>query len=134
MMALIILMGDIVFNGDLSISHSMIMMVNYHSPNILREFLCLSHCENIHTWQPEIQCSFKLLVTVCERLLSVRKNLQINNFITEILSCFTTEINSSFSGVFVSLGFMAYQALKVIWCQIHFYTNKQFYFKQFSLA
>ena len=28
------------------------------------------------------------------------------------------------------LGFMAYQPL----CQIHFYTNNQFYFKQFSLA
>ena len=29
-------------------------------------------------------------------------------------------------GLFVCLGFMAYQ--------IYFYTNKQFYFKQFSLA
>ena len=35
---------------------------------------------------------------------------------------------------FVCLGFMAYQALKIISCQIYFYTNKQFYFKQFSLA
>ena len=32
------------------------------------------------------------------------------------------------------LGFMAYQPSKVIWRQIHFYVNKQFYFKQFSLA
>ena len=31
-------------------------------------------------------------------------------------------------------GFMAYQLLGVIKCQIHFYTNKHFYFKQFSLA
>ena len=32
------------------------------------------------------------------------------------------------------LGFMAYQPLQVIKCQIHYYTNEQFYFKQFSLA
>ena len=36
--------------------------------------------------------------------------------------------------LFVCLGFMAYQPLLVIYRQIHFYTNKQFYFKQFSLA
>ena len=36
--------------------------------------------------------------------------------------------------MFVSYGFMAYQPLKVIQYQIHFHTNKQFYFKQFSLA
>ena len=36
--------------------------------------------------------------------------------------------------VFVCLGFMEYQPFKVIKCQIHFYTNKQFYFKQSSLA
>ena len=35
---------------------------------------------------------------------------------------------------FGCLGFMAYQPLKVIQCQIHFYTNRQFYFKLFSLA
>ena len=29
---------------------------------------------------------------------------------------------------------MAYQPLLVIYGQIHFYTNNQFYFKQFSLA
>ena len=29
---------------------------------------------------------------------------------------------------------MAYQPLYVIQCQIHFYMNNQFYFKQFSLA
>ena len=34
----------------------------------------------------------------------------------------------------VCLGFMTYQSLLVIKCQIHFTTNKQFYFKQFSLA
>ena len=34
----------------------------------------------------------------------------------------------------VCLGFMAYQLLYVIECQIHYYTNKQFYFKQFLLA
>ena len=32
----------------------------------------------------------------------------------------------------IYLGFKAYQPLKVIKCQIHFYTNKQFYFKQFN--
>ena len=32
------------------------------------------------------------------------------------------------------VGFMAYQNLWVIYHQIHFYTNSQFYFKQFSLA
>ena len=32
------------------------------------------------------------------------------------------------------LGFMAYQLLYVILCQIHFSTYKQFYFKQFSLT
>ena len=31
-------------------------------------------------------------------------------------------------------GFMAYQTLLVILCQIHFYAYQQFYFKQFSLA
>ena len=31
-------------------------------------------------------------------------------------------------------GFMAYQPLKVIYRQIQFYRNKQFYFKQSSLA
>ena len=36
--------------------------------------------------------------------------------------------------MFVCMGFMAYQPLKVIEFQIHFYTNKQFYIKQFSLA
>ena len=29
---------------------------------------------------------------------------------------------------------MSYQPLWDIWCQIHFYTNNQFYFKKFSLA
>ena len=32
------------------------------------------------------------------------------------------------------LGFMAYQPLYVIWRQIHFVANSQFYFKQLSLA
>ena len=32
------------------------------------------------------------------------------------------------------LDFMAYQPLKVIERQIHFYENSQFYFKQFSFA
>ena len=32
------------------------------------------------------------------------------------------------------LGFMTYQPLSVISILIHFYTNNQFYFKQFSLA
>ena len=32
------------------------------------------------------------------------------------------------------LGFMTYQPLLVIYCQIHFYTNNQFYFKQFRLT
>ena len=32
------------------------------------------------------------------------------------------------------LGFMAYHPLLVISCQIHFYANNQFYFKQFCLA
>ena len=32
------------------------------------------------------------------------------------------------------LGFMAYQPLYVIYHQIHFYANSQFYFKQISLA
>ena len=31
-------------------------------------------------------------------------------------------------------GFMAYQLLSVIYRQIHFYVNNQFYLKQFSLA
>ena len=35
--------------------------------------------------------------------------------------------------IFLCLGFMVYQTLYVIYCQIHFYTNKQIYFKQFSL-
>ena len=30
--------------------------------------------------------------------------------------------------------FMAYQSLQVIYYQTHYYTYKQFYFKQFSLA
>ena len=30
--------------------------------------------------------------------------------------------------------FIGYQPLYVIWCQIYFYTNNQFYFKQLSLA
>ena len=34
----------------------------------------------------------------------------------------------------ICLCFMAYQSLLGIKCQINFYTNKQFYFKQFSLA
>ena len=34
----------------------------------------------------------------------------------------------------VCLCFMAYQLFLVILCQIYFYTNKQFYFKQFSLT
>ena len=37
----------------------------------------------------------------------------------------------NFSGC---LGFLAYQPLLFIYCQIHFYTNNQFYSKQFSLA
>ena len=47
-----------------------------------------------------------------------------------------TELESLMQTVslFVCLGFMAYQPLWVIKCQIHFYANEQFYFKQFSLA
>ena len=36
--------------------------------------------------------------------------------------------------LYVCLGFMAYKPLLVVQFQIHFYTNKQFYFKQFSFA
>ena len=36
--------------------------------------------------------------------------------------------------LFVRLGFMAYQPLLVIYCQIYFHLNKLFYFKQFTLA
>ena len=35
---------------------------------------------------------------------------------------------------FVCLVFMVYQPLWIILCQFHFYTNKQFYLKQFSWA
>ena len=34
----------------------------------------------------------------------------------------------------VGLGFIAYQPLQVIYRQIHFYVNNQFYLKQFSLT
>ena len=39
-----------------------------------------------------------------------------------------------FQVLFVCLGFMAYQPLWVIQCKINFYSNKQFYLKQYSLA
>ena len=38
------------------------------------------------------------------------------------------------SQVKIGLGFMAYQPLYVVLCEIYFYTNKWFYFKQFNLA
>ena len=45
-----------------------------------------------------------------------------------------TDFNGMSTHLFACLGFMEYQPLKAIWCQIHFYIKKQFYFKQFSLA
>ena len=39
--------GDLEHVRDLSISHSMIMMVNYNHMKLLRELLCLCHSENL---------------------------------------------------------------------------------------
>ena len=89
---------DTEFIGDLLISHSMIMMVNYHFPNFFRLLLCLHHGENLWIFQPEISmfiestCEpFKVLVSMCSGMLwLVGKTLHIHNLnrIQLVLICF----------------------------------------------
>ena len=45
-----------------------------------------------------------------------------------------TKVYENFADEMIWFGFMVYQPLTAIWCQIHLYTYKQFNFKQFSLT
>ena len=75
------------------------------------------------------------------KIHATREKFHLPSSYCSVINCPFTFCSANVSVVsatllfdFVCLGYMAYQHLLATQCQIHFYANEQFYFKQFSLA
>ena len=104
----------------------------FHNPFSSQVFIHFSLYFHFTLW------SSGMIMSICRRVLFFLLSdfwADIEwSFLSQNLRCCILTFDSMLIMVGWLFGFMAYQPLKFIKCQIHFYTSNQFYFKQFNLA